>query len=234
MTHARKEQFMVFGIIVAAGKSERMGSSVDKAFLSLGTQPVLAYSVQAFEKCPDIDGIVLVVRKDRLEAALGMVKLFGWSKVTRVVAGGASRQVSVNHGLSVIPDDAKVIAVHDGARPCLTPELISDTIKSAKRYGSGVAAVKVTDTVKEVQRGLTITKTIDRAKLWAVQTPQTFKRDLLEKGFARVKKKGAKVTDEASAVELVAKDVRLVQSSWSNMKVTTPEDLTIAASLLKV
>jgi 2-C-methyl-D-erythritol 4-phosphate cytidylyltransferase len=224
---------MIYGIIVAAGKSERMGPSVDKAFLSLGTQPVLAYSLQAFEKCPEIDGVILVVRKDRLEGARGMVQLFGCSKVTRVVAGGAQRQTSVQNGLALLPDDVRVVAVHDGGRPCVTPELISATIKSAKKYGSGVAAVKITDTVKEVPRGLTVSKTIDRSKLWAVQTPQTFKRDLLIEGYAKVKKKGLVVTDEATAAALVQKDIKLVPSSWTNIKITTAEDLTIAAALLK-
>jgi 2-C-methyl-D-erythritol 4-phosphate cytidylyltransferase len=224
---------MIYGIIVAAGKSERMGPSVDKAFLNLGSQPVLAYSLQAFEKCPDIDGVILVVRKDRLEAARGMVQMFGCSKVTRVVAGGPQRQISVQNGLALLSDDVTIVAVHDGARPCVTPYLISATVKSAKKYGSGVAAVKITDTLKEVPRGLTVSKTVDRSKLWAVQTPQTFRSDLLKHGYDRVKKRGKTVTDEASAVELVCKDIKLVPSSWTNIKITTAEDLSIASALLK-
>jgi len=225
---------MIFAIIVAAGKSDRMGSNVDKAFLSLGTQPVLAYCLQAFEKCPEIDGIVLVVRKDRLEPARGLVQIFGCSKVAKVVVGGASRQASVLNGLAVLSDDVKFVSIHDGARPCVTTALISETIKAAKRYGSGVAAMKVTDTVKEVKHGITVARTVDRSMLWAVQTPQTFRRDLLEKGYATARKKGLSMTDDASAVELVSKEVRLVPSTWSNVKVTVPEDLAIVAALLKV
>ena len=225
---------MIFGIIVAAGKSERMGPDVDKAFLSLGSQPILAYCLQAYEKCPDIDGVILVVRKDRLDAARGLVQLFGCSKVKRVVAGSNTRQASVANGMAMLSDDVRIVSIHDGARPCVKPELISETIKSAKRYGSGVAAMKITDTIKEVERGFTVSKTIDRTKLWAVQTPQTFKKELLIEGYARVNKKRLSVTDEASAVELVTKDVRLVPSSWTNIKVTTPEDLVTAASLLRV
>lgn len=224
---------MNYGIVVAAGKSERMGAKVDKAFLSLGTKPVLAYSLLAFEKCPDIDGIILVCRKDRMESARAMASMFGCSKLERVVAGGSKRQVSVCNGLAVLGDEVDVVAVHDGARPCVTPELISDTIKSAKRYGSGVAAVKVTDTVKHVESGLTISKTVDRSKLWAVQTPQTFKRKVLEQAFDKVKKKKVTVTDEASAVELVAK-VHLVNAPVSNIKITTADDLSLAAALLKL
>ena len=172
---------MIYGIIVAAGKSERMGVDVDKAFLSLGTRPVLMYSLQAFEQCPLIDGVILVVRKDRLDAARGMIQMFGFSKVRSVVAGGASRQISVMLGLAELKDDVKIVAVHDGARPCVTPALIQETILSAKRHGAGVAAVKVTDTIKEVDRGALVTRTVDRSKLWAVQTPQTFRVDWLNK-----------------------------------------------------
>ena len=225
---------MNVGIIVAGGKSQRMGSDVDKAFLSLGTKPVLAYSVDAYERCQDIDSIVLVVRKDRLNAARGMVQMFGFNKVEHVIVGGTQRQASVQNGLDVLDDDVKVVSVHDGARPCLTPDVISETIKAAKRYGSGVAAVKITDTVKEVQRGVTVSKTIDRTKLWAVQTPQTFKIDLLQKAFDNLKKKKTSVTDEAMAVELINKDVRLVPACLSNIKITTPDDMRLAGALLKL
>ena len=225
---------MNFAVIVAAGKSERMGPSVDKAFLSLGTKPVLAYSIMAFERCPDIDGVILVVRSDRVAAAQAMAQMFGCAKVKKVVAGGPKRQVSVANGLAELNDDVKIVSVHDGARPCVTPELISETIKSAKRYGSGVAAVKITDTVKYVENGVTVTKTVDRSKLWAVQTPQTFKVALLKKAFEAVERRGLNVTDEASAVELVSKDVRLVPAEIPNVKVTTPGDLALAAALLKV
>jgi len=225
---------MNYGVVVAAGRSERMAAKVDKAFLSLGSKPVLAYSLQAFEKCPDIDGIVLVVRRDRVDAARGMARMFGCSKVKRVVAGGAQRQSSVENGLAPLSEDVRIVAVHDGARPCVTPELISETIRAAKRYGSGVAAIKITDTVKYVERGLKVTKTMDRTKLWAVQTPQTFKVELLKAAFEGVRKKKAKVTDEASAVELIKGDVHLVPAFLSNVKITTPDDLGVAAALLRV
>ena len=147
---------MSYGIIVAAGKSERMGPDVDKAFLSLGTKPVVVYSLFAFEKRPDIESVILVVRKDRLNAARAMVQLFGCAKVKRVVVGGAKRQISVANGMAHVGRDAKIVVVHDGARPCVTPDLISEVVKSAKRNGSGVAAVKITDTIKEVERGVTV------------------------------------------------------------------------------
>jgi 2-C-methyl-D-erythritol 4-phosphate cytidylyltransferase len=224
---------MNFGVVVAAGKSERMGVGIDKAFLNLGTKPVLAFSLQAFEDCPEIEGVILVVRKDRLDAARGLVQVFGCSKVQRIVAGGSCRQESVANGLAELPEGVSLVAVHDGARPCVRAELISETLKCAKRYGSGVAAVKVTDTLKEVQHGFVVSKTVDRLKLWAVQTPQSFKVDLLREAFSKLGAQKKQVTDEAMAVELLGKQVHLVPSSPSNLKVTTPEDMLFAEALLK-
>ena len=222
------------GIIVAAGRGERMGPDVDKVFLSLGSKPVLIYSLLAFEKCADIDEVILVVRKERVESARCAVQMFGCTKVRKIVAGGTQRQLSVANGLAELSEDSDMVAVHDGARPCITPALISETISSARQFGSGVAAVKITDTVKEVDKGIIISKTIDRTKLWRVQTPQAFKRDLLEKALVMVRKKKITVTDEASAVEFISKAVRLVPSRSSNIKITSPDDLVLAAALMRL
>jgi 2-C-methyl-D-erythritol 4-phosphate cytidylyltransferase len=223
---------MNYGVIVAAGKSERMGAKVDKAFVSLGPKPVLAYSLIVFERCLDIDGVCVVVRKDRVEAARAMANMYGCQKVKRVVAGGAMRQDSVQNGLDALPDEVSIVAVHDGARPCVTEELISATIKSAKKYGSGVAAVPIADTVKEVEKGVTVSRTLDRSKLWAVQTPQTFRLDLLKQAFDAVRKKQLVVTDESSAVELISDDVRLVPAAVTNIKIATPDDLALVTALV--
>ena len=225
---------MNVGIIVAAGKSERMGPIADKVFLSLGSRPVLAYCLIAFEKCRDIDRIVLVVRKDHVEAAAALAQMFGCSKLKKIVAGGPTRQISVQNGLEYAGDEVKIVAVHDGARPMVTPELISETIASAQKFGSGVAAAKVTDTIKWVESGNKVAHTVDRSKLWAVQTPQAFKVALLLRAFAAVNKKNMTVTDEASAVELLGEEVRLVPTSLPNIKITTPDDLQMAAAMLKV
>ncbi len=222
------------GLVVAGGKSERMGPDVDKAFLSLGSRPVVIYSLLAFEKCAEIDEVVLVVRKERLESARCAAQMFGCKKVARIVAGGNQRQQSVAKGLAAVSENVEIVAVHDGARPCVTPALITETIKSARHFGSGVAAVKITDTVKSSEKGLVINQTIDRAKLWRAQTPQTFRKDLLLQAFEFVEKKKIKITDEASAVELVCNDVRIVNSITSNIKITTPDDLVLAAALMRL
>jgi len=221
-------------VIVAAGKSERMGSGTDKAFLSLGPRPLLAWSLLAFERCPDIDQIVLVVRKERLLAARGVAQMFGISKLREIVAGGARRQDSVWNGLEALDPETRYVAVHDGARPCIEAELISETIRSAKKVGSGVAACRMLDTIKFVKHGATVDHTLDRDKLWAVQTPQTFKLELLRQAYAKVAESGATVTDEAAAVELLGESVRLVEWPRQNPKITTAEDLPIAAAILKI
>ncbi len=225
---------MTTAIIVAAGKSERMSGNVDKAFLSLGSKPVLAYSLMTFEACTDIDAIVLVVRKEQLIAAKGVKQMFGCRKVTAIVAGGASRQSSVSNGLEVCSLDTRIVCVHDAARPCVTTALISETIKSAKRTGSGIAATKVTDTVKYVERGQVVTSTIDRAKVWTVQTPQTFKFELLQSALVKAEKDGMKFTDEASAVEQLGEPVHLVQTLFPNIKITVSEDIKVASLLLGI
>lgn len=223
-----------YGIVVAGGRSERMGAKVDKAFLSLGPKPVLAYSLMAYEECPDIDGVILVTRKERVGAGRNVAEMFGCAKVKHVVAGGAMRQISVQNGLDMLPEGVKIVSVHDGARPCVTPELISATIRAAKQHGSGVAAVRISDTVKHVERGMTVTRTVDRSKLWAVQTPQTFKLSLLRRAFELVEEQKATVTDESSAVELTSQKVHLVQAPVTNIKITTPDDLAMATTLLNL
>lgn len=225
---------MTTAIIVAAGKSSRMNGSVDKAFLSLGSKPVLAYSLQAFESCPDVDQIVVVVRKDQVVAAKGVAHMFGCRKLSAVVAGGNTRQDSVANGLAACDPDSTIICVHDGARPLVTPALISETIKSAKRNGSGVAATKVTDTLKSVDHGSIVSSTVDRTKIWSVQTPQTFRFEILSEALAKAKEAGEAFTDEASAVEFLGEDVHLVPTTFPNIKITVTDDLKVAALLLDI
>jgi len=211
-----------------------MGGQIDKAFLTLGSKPVIAYSMMAFEACPDVDAIVLVVRKEQLIATRGVAQMFGCHKVAAIVAGGSSRQASVSNGLAACDPDTTIVCVHDGARPCVKPELISETIKGAKRHGSAVAATRVTDTVKHVERGQTVTYTLDRAKIWTVQTPQTFKFDLLNRALKQAVAENATFTDEASAVEHIGERVYLVPTEFPNIKITVTGDLTVAALLLGI
>ena len=225
---------MTTAIIVGAGRGERMGANYDKAFLSLGPRPLVAYSMMAFEACPDIRQIVLVVRRDRIEAAKNMAQMFGISKLRAVVAGGAQRQDSVRNGLAELPPETRYVAIHDAARPLVTPALISETVRSAEKFGSGVAACRIVDTVKQVDKGTVVGKTLDRAKLWTVQTPQTFRVELIRQAYAKLAETKAVVTDDAAALELIGEPVRLVEWGPLNLKVTVAEDLTTAATLLRI
>lgn len=223
---------MVTAIIVAAGKSERMGTGADKAFLNLGPRPVVAWSLLAFERCSDIDQIVLVVRKEQLVAAKALVRMFGISKILAVVAGGAKRQDSVMNGLKALDIDARVVVIHDGARPCVTAETISETVKLARRSGAAVVGRHIWDTVKFVEKGTQVTRTEDRSKLWVVQTPQAFDVKLLKRAYANVVEQKAEVTDDASAVELLGEPVKIYECDKPNLKITTVEDLRLAAAIV--
>ena len=235
---------MVTAIIVAAGKSERMGAGTDKAFLNLGSKPVLAWSLLAFERCADVDQVVVVVRKDQIVATKALVRMFGISKVRAVVAGGVKRQDSVMNGLKEVDSDTRVVVVHDGARPtrivvvhdgarpCVKPETISETVKVAKRVGAAVVGCHIWDTVKFVEKGTTVTRPEDRPKLWAVQTPQAFSASLIRRAYAEVVKRKVEVTDDASAVELIGEPVKIFETDVPNLKITTVEDLRIAAAVV--
>ncbi len=223
---------MVTAIIVAAGKSERMGTGADKAFLNLGPRPVVAWSLLAFERCPDVDQIVLVVRKEQLVAAKAVARMFGISKLLAVVPGGSKRQDSVMNGLKALDIDARVVVIHDGARPCVTSETISETVKLARRSGAAVVGRHIWDTVKVVEKGTQVTRTEDRSKLWAVQTPQAFDVKLLKRAYANVIEQKVEVTDDASAVELLGEPVKIYECNKPNLKITTVEDLRLAAAIV--
>ena len=223
---------MVTAIILAAGKSERLGAGTDKAFLSLGSKPVVAWSLLAFERCADIDSIILVVRKDQLVAAKALARMFGISKLAAVVPGGTKRQDSVAAALKELDVDARLVVLHDGTRPCVTAETVSEVVKLARRTGAAVTGRRIWDTVKFVEKGTTVTRTEDRTKLWAVQTPQAFSVQLIKRAYAEVAKNAAEVADDAQAVELLGETVRIYETEKPNFKIVTAEDLQIAAAVV--
>ncbi|MDA1044451.1 MAG: 2-C-methyl-D-erythritol 4-phosphate cytidylyltransferase [Verrucomicrobia bacterium] len=222
------------GIIAAMGKSATMGSNVDRGFLNLGTSPVLAYSLQAFEKCPDIDSIVLIVKKDRLEAAHAVVRMFGCSKVIKVIASTPDRSQSVEKAIEELGEDCKIVVIQDAYCPCITSATISMTIKTAKRYGTGIAAQRIEDSVKLVEKGQLVSKSLDPSVLWIAQSPQAFKIDLLKAGLEAARKKKITPDDESVAVGMVIDDVRLVPVTGRNIRINTADDLTLAATVLKL
>lgn len=225
---------MTAAIILAAGRGERMGANGDKAFLDLGPRPLFAYSFNAFEACADVGAVVFVVRGGRETSAREICGAMGFSKLAAVVAGGGRRQDSVRAGLAALPGDADIVVIHDAARPLVTPGLISATIRSAREAGSGVAAAKVVDTIKLAGPGNFAESTVDRARLWAVATPQAFQTELLRRAYDAVAAAGAEVTDDAGALEFIGEKARLVEWRKPNLKVTVPEDLAVAEALLRI
>jgi 2-C-methyl-D-erythritol 4-phosphate cytidylyltransferase len=219
---------MVTGIVLAAGRSTRMGGGENKQFIELLGKPLVWYSLAAFQQCCVVDNIVLVRRPDYAEQADRIARQF--PKVVAFADGGVERQNSVWNGLEKATGD--IVAVHDGARPLVTPALIEATIASAQAHGTGIAATKVVDTIKEAEDKV-VTRTVDRTKLWAVQTPQTVCADLLRQAYQQVFAKGLVVTDEAAAVEWLGHRVDLVETPFLNLKITTPSDLAMAEALLR-
>jgi 2-C-methyl-D-erythritol 4-phosphate cytidylyltransferase len=231
--HFTSGDLMNYGLVIAAGKSSGFGPNVDRAFLSLGSKPILAYSLLAFEACENIDGVVLVVRKDRVEAARSLAQIFGCSKVIKVVAGGVLRQTSIQNGLAAMPDDVKLVTVHESSRPGVTSELISETLAVAKRNGAAAVGLKITDTIVSSERGTTATKAIDASKLWILQSPQSFKVDILRRAIDKVDSK-KDIADEAAAVEKLGEKIRIVPGSRYNIKIIEPDDVPLVATLLKL
>ena len=220
-------------ILVAAGKGVRMGAGVDKLFLEMAGRPVIAHTWQRFNDVPCIGEIILVVRDGMQKAFAELASRFNLQKPFRIVVGGAERQDSVWNGLEALPVTAEVVAIHDAARPCTGDELIATTIQAADETGAAVAAQPVTDTIKESADGRLIQRTLDRSKLWAVQTPQSFRVEVIRRALAEVRRRRLIFTDDTAACELIGQPVRLVSSIAPNPKVTVPGDLPFIEMLLR-
>jgi len=216
-------------VIVAAGNASRMGG-IDKVMAELRGEPMIKRTVREFQNCDAISEIVIVTREDLI---LPITELCaGMGKVKAVVAGGKSRQESVGLGLNALSDKVKLAAVHDGARPLISWQVIDRVVRAANTYGAAAPAIPVKDTIKTVQGGV-VRNTPDRSTLFAVQTPQIFDFDLLRGALKKAQLDGAQVTDDCSAVERMGMSVKIVEGDERNIKVTTPLDLTIAHLLLE-
>jgi len=218
----------VGAVIVAAGESKRMGG-VDKMFAPLGGKPALVRVIDAFEKCRPIGQIVVVVSEENLERCRKLIASEGWPKPIEVCAGGKLRQDSVAAGLKRL-DNCQWVVIHDGARPLVTRELIEGGLKAAEETGAAVAAVPVTDTIKIAGEDRIVHQTPPRQNLWAVQTPQVFRHEIITRAYGQAK---GEVTDDAALVEELNYKVKLYMGSYDNIKITTPHDLALAEVLLK-
>jgi 2-C-methyl-D-erythritol 4-phosphate cytidylyltransferase len=218
-------------ILVAAGKGVRMGA--DKLWLEIAGRPVVAHTCKNFNDSKCVDEIILVVRDGMQRQFSELAKKFNFQKPFRIVAGGAERQDSVWNGLEALSPKTEIVAIHDAARPCTTEGLIVATIAAARETGAAVAAQQITDTMKESTDGRTISHTLDRSKLWSVQTPQTFRVEIIRRAISAARKKKLIFTDDTAACELIGQPVQLVPSAAPNPKVTVPGDLPFIETLLK-
>lgn len=219
-------------VIVCAGNSTRMGG-VNKILLPLGERLVIGVTMQAFQMCESISEIVIVAREDDIPAIQAEAKAAGITKLTACTPGGATRQESVINGVRKISPDAELVAVHDGARPLVKPEHIERAIKDASVFGGATLGVPVKDTIKTVEDGL-ITDTPPRKSLYITQTPQIFKRSLYFEGIDFALEHGLDFTDDCQLVEAIGGKVCMTVGDYTNIKITTPEDIRIAEVLLEL
>jgi 2-C-methyl-D-erythritol 4-phosphate cytidylyltransferase len=227
-----EENARVSVVIAAAGKGTRMGLDQNKQYLELAGKPLLARTIQAFEDCALIDEIIVVAN----EAEVGycrenITSRYGFGKVRCVVSGGVTRQQSVFIGLKNASADCSIVLIHDGARPFIDNDSIQACIEAAAECGAAIAAVPVKDTIKRANACGFVDETLDRSSLWSIQTPQAFHYQLIVEAHRKAQEEGFDGTDDAVLVERLGLKVRLVMSSYYNIKITTREDIAIAAAI---
>ena len=220
-------------LIPAAGKGSRMAHSVKKPYLKLAKKPILAHTIQRFEKNTAVDAIFVIVDEaDFNECRKNVLEPYSFTKVQGLITGGETRQMSVYNGLRTLPADVDFVIVHDGVRPFVTDETILACLTAADECGAAAAAVPVKDTIKVADANGFIVETPAREQLWAVQTPQVFRKSLLEEAHRTAQKRQLTGTDDAALVEQLGFPVKLVESSYANLKITTPVDLRVAETLI--
>jgi 2-C-methyl-D-erythritol 4-phosphate cytidylyltransferase len=222
---------MVCAIIVAAGSSRRMG--FDKMFSLIRDKPVVAWSIERFERCSQIDDVILIVHPDRRPDFQNVVDKFGFTKVRSLVDGGSERYLSVWNGIRRLPLGCNLVAVHDAARPLVSSDLISDCVKLAMKCGAISLAAPIVETLKRADSKQTVTDSVDRSGLWAMQTPQVFRNDWLLEAYKRIVDSGRSVTDEVSALQHAGYPVQLLKNIDWNIKITFPNDLQLAEKLIE-
>lgn len=223
----------VVALVPAGGLGLRMGGAVRKQFRLLGGVPLLVHSLRILQASPVIDAIVLAVPEaDLAYCRSDIVDAHRFSKVVKVVAGGAERQDSVRNALAAVDPRVEIVVVHDAVRPFLTDTMVRDVVAAARTHGAAIIALPMRDTVKQVGPDRIIERTVDRRPLWSAQTPQAFRRDWLEEAHRKAQAEGVAATDDAYLIEQMGRTVAVVDGSGDNIKVTRPEDLIIGEAIL--
>jgi 2-C-methyl-D-erythritol 4-phosphate cytidylyltransferase len=226
---------MNFAVVVAAGRGSRAGGAQPKQFREISGIPVIIRTLSRFERCETIEGSVVVLPRGEVERFAALAAAHGLGGVLRAVAGGETRAESVWRGLEALRDlspGVGVVAVHDGARPFVTPGEIDRTVREAERRGAAILAVPVSETVKEAE-GARVLRTLERSHLWRAQTPQCFRFELLRRAYEQALASGLDATDDSSLVERLGATVSIVEGGEHNIKITTPHDFAVAEILLR-
>ena len=225
---------MNVAIVVAGGKGVRFGGDRPKQFLEVNGSPIIIHTLRQFERCREIGSVIVVLPAEETAGFQSLIEKFALQKVTRVVAGGATRAQSVKHGLAVI-EDADVVAVHDGVRPLVTPDEIDSVVKAANESSAAILVARVSDTIKDV-RSDRVVNTLPRVNLRRALTPQCFRLDILRRAYQQLEQLEAtaiEVTDDSFLVERLGVQVTTIEGSSRNIKITKEEDLAVAEALLK-
>ncbi len=222
----------VTAIVPAAGRSQRMGSPTNKPFMLLQGIPIIVHTLKTLAAVEEIQHIIVVAREDEVPLMEIVVKKHQIGKVKKIIKGGNERQESVALGVQEVPENTDLILVHDGVRPLVKRELVKEAIKAGHEYGAAILAVPVKDTLKWVGADKVVHSTLPRAAIWAAQTPQVFRYDVLMEAYAKASEEKFATTDDAALVERIGHKVYLVGGSYENFKITTSEDLLLAEALL--
>jgi len=221
-------------IIAAAGMSNRMGSKINKQFIVIDNKPILAHTIEKFESCKYVDEIIVVSKEQEVEyCRKEIVRKYGYRKVTNIIKGGKERQDSIYNGIMALNERTDIVLTHDGARPFVRMESIISGIEGALEHGACVIGVPLKDTIKVIEDNNQVHHTPNRALLWAAQTPQCFQIDLLKEGYEYAISEGILGTDDSSLVEKKGYPVKMIMGTYDNIKITTPEDLVVAESIVK-
>lgn len=224
---------MITAIIAAAGSGKRMGSEINKIFLTIHNVPIIARSAAALAACPEVDELIIVGAANEIDKLTEVLNQYQPGKPWRIVAGASERQYSITNALLAVNKETKLILVHDAARPLIEPAVVTQVIDAARRHKAAVVAVPVKDTIKIIDSEKFVVETPPRQTLWSIQTPQGFDAALLREAYAKAAKDGFLGTDDASLVEQLDEKVIIVPGSYNNIKITSPEDLRIAEAFLE-
>lgn len=218
-------------IVVSAGKGKRLRSSISKSFVKIKEKPILYYTLKILTEYPLIKDIILVIKRDDIRRVKRLIATEGFKRIKKVVAGGKTRRLSVEKGLQIIDSDTDFVLIHDAARPFINQKILEKVILEARRFGAAVCGVPLKSTLKRLDNKKFTRETLDRRKIWEIQTPQVFRKDIILAAYRKFKDKN--FTDDSSLVERLGLEVKVVKGDYFNIKITTPEDLVFAEAILE-